>query len=94
MERLRGELRGATRAQQDYIRAASVAAGLDPTLVDSILEENRLLERQAELRRQAAAGDTSGVQDLERITQRLERIRTQQGIITPSSGTPWSATMR
>ena len=83
VETLRGQLRGATQAQQDYIRAASVAAGLDPTLVDSILEENRLLERQAELRRQAAGGDASGNQELERIVQRLERIRTTQGIISP-----------
>ena len=84
VEHLRGELQGATQAQQDYLRAASRRAGIDPALIDSILEENRLLERQGELRGQIAAGKLGGNPELERITARLERIQTDQGIITPA----------
>ena len=79
-----GSSSGATQAQQDYLRAASRRAGIDPALIDSILEENRLLTQQAELKAKAAAGDLVAAKELEQITARIGRIQTDQGIITPA----------
>ena len=84
VEHLRGELQGATQAQQDYLRAASRRAGIDPALIDSILQENRLLTQQAELKAKAATGDLAAAKELEQITARIGRIKTDQGIITPA----------
>ena len=83
IEHLRGELQGATQNQKDYIRAASVAAGIDPTLIDSIEEENRLLVRQADLKVKASGGDLAAAKELERITARIGRIQNTQGIYSP-----------
>ena len=59
VEHLRGELQGAiSRHSEDYLRAASRRAGIDPALIDSILEENRLLTQQAELKAKAATSAT------------------------------------
>ena len=83
VEHMRQELRGVTQHQEDYIRGAFKSLSLNTALIDAIKEENRLLGQRPGLERLVIAGDLQAAKDLERLTQRLERLKTDQGIFTP-----------
>ena len=83
IEHMRGELQGATETQQDYIRAASVAAGIDPTVIDSVAELLDLEGQAAAARRKANQGDLAAADDYNEIMAKIARTNTSLGNLTP-----------
>ena len=79
---IREEWAGATEQERQAMRQAAQIVGIQATMIDGVAELNSLLEREAELRGRANAGDLDAAAELNDVTQRIARVNSGLGVLT------------